>query len=226
MKTYIMRIGTSKAYYPKITHIFGIGHYKPKELGEDEFSKKAIFFYKYGNDLDFFLDQLIDLFRLRFENDSIKFDVITLYPTSKKDGINKNMETLIKRFSESINLPYRQIIRRIKDIRQNHTLKAFEERVANIQGSIEIIEDIKEKNVIILDNACTTGISLIDAANLLLDKGAHHVACICLGLNCKEKDSDYADLNKTLKYSKISTIFKTQFVPKEKREQWKIQQKQ
>lgn len=224
MDIYLLRVGTSKKLYPEIAHIFGIGYYKPKELGEDDFSKKLIYFYKYGNNLNFFLEKLIDLFKLRFEGDSIRFDYITLYPTRKKDEINPNMENLIKKFSPSINVPYKQILRRNKNIKPNHELKTFEDRKDNVKGSLDVLEDIKGKNIIVLDNTTTTGISLIDATNLLLSKGANNVACVCLGLNYKEKDKDYNDLNKTLKYSKIIKYFRSPFIPKEKREEWKTKQ--
>ncbi|MFH1641522.1 MAG: hypothetical protein ABIC04_01345 [Nanoarchaeota archaeon] len=51
MDLYLMRVGVSKKYYPNIAHIFAIDHYKPKEMGDDDFSKKLIYFYKFGNHL-------------------------------------------------------------------------------------------------------------------------------------------------------------------------------
>jgi hypothetical protein len=217
MNMYLLRVGTSKKLYPEIVHIFGIGHYKSKGLGEDDFSKKLIYFYKYGNEPDFFLEKLIDLFNLRFKGDTIQFDCIAVYPTRKKDTINPHMKALAENLSKSVGIPYKQIIRRNKDIKPNHELKTFEERAENVKGSIDITEDVAGKNIIILDNTTTTGISLIDAANLLLEKGARNVVCICLGLGYKNKDSDWNDLNKTLKYSRIKAICRSPFVPKEKR---------
>lgn len=221
MSLYIMRVGMSKGFYQEITHIFAIGHYKPKELGEDDFSRKLIYFYKYGNDINFFLEELTELYKLRFEGDSMKFDYFTLYPTRKKDGVNPNMVDLVNKISANVGLPYKQVLRRNKDVKPNHELKTFNERVENVKGSVDVTEDVVGKNILVLDNTATTGISLIDVANLLLSKGAKNVACICLGLSCKEKDTDYNDLNQTLKYSKISKIFKSPYVPKEKREKWK-----
>lgn len=56
MKLYLLRVCQSKKLYPCIAHVFAIEHYKPLELGEDDFSKKLMYFYKYGNDFDFFLE--------------------------------------------------------------------------------------------------------------------------------------------------------------------------
>jgi len=173
MNPYLVRVGMSKKLYPEIAHIFSIGHYKPKELGEDDFSRELIYFYKFGNKLNFFLERLIDMFKLRFEGDTIKFDYITLYPTRKKNEINPNMNDLIKKFSQSVNLPYNQILRRNRDIKPNHELRTFEERKDNVY---------------------------------------------------KGRESDWSDLNKTLKYSRIIGICKTPYVSEEKRRKWKKEQ--
>lgn len=219
-----MRVCQSKKLYPNIVHVFAIGHYKPLELGEDDFSKKLIYFYKYGNDFDFFLQNVLDLYNLRFKEDSIKFDYITLYPTREKGKVNPNMEKLVEEVSKQINIPYKQIIRRNRDINPNNQLKTFEERAQNVKGSIDVLEDVNVKNIIVFDNTSTTGISLIDATNLLIEKGANNIVCICLGISYKYRESDWDDLNKTLKYSRIKKICKTAFISEEKREKWKKEQ--
>jgi len=218
---YLLRVGASKPDYPNITHIFAIKHYKPKEEGDDEFSKRLIYFYKFGNNLDYFLESLINLYNLRFYGDSIIFDYVTLYPTRKKGEVNPCMAELIKKFSEKTGIPYRQVLRRNRDIRPNHELRTFKERKENVQGSLDVTDDVAKRNIIIFDNTSTTGISLIDAANLLKENGADHVACICLGLGYKEREKDWSDLNKTLKYSRIIDICKSTFIKKEEIEKWR-----
>lgn len=221
MDMYYVRVGSSKKFYPKPALIFGIGHYVAVKSGEDDYSRNLIYFYKYGNNIGFFAEELKDLYKLRFEGDKIRFDYMTLYPTRKKDGLNQNMQNLINKLSMEINLPYRQILRRNRDILPNHELKTFEERIKNVQNSIDVMENVKDKNIIVIDNTSTTGISLIDAANLLLNKGSKEVACMCLGLSAKEKDKDWSDLNKTLKYSRIKEICMSPFVPPEAYKKWK-----
>lgn len=224
MSLYLLRVGISKKLYPRIAHIFAIGHYMPKSLGDDDFSRKLIYFYKYGNDSDFFIEKLVELYKLRFEGDIIKFDCITLYPTRKKGQINEHMESLVQEFSKQVKLPYKQIIRRNKDIKPNHELTTFEERKDNVKGTVDMLEGVQGKNIIVFDNTSTTGISLIDVTNLLIENGAKNVACICLGLGYKGKETDWDDLNKTLKYSRIRDICRTPFVSEEKREKWKKEQ--
>ena len=221
MEIFLLRVGTSKKLYPKPAYIFGINHYMPIEMGKEEYSKRLLYFYKYGNEIEFFVQKLVDLFNLRFAGDNIKFDYVTLYPSHKKGHINANMENLVAKFSKLTGLPYKQILRRNTDIRPSHNLKTFEERKENLKSSIEILEVVTGKNVIVLDNTATTGMSLIDVTNLLIEKGAKNVVCICLGLGYKGKDNDWGDLNKTLKYSKIINVCKGPYVPKEVYEEWK-----
>ncbi len=226
MALYILRIGKSKQYYKEIAYIFGLNYYKRKSEGEDDFSKKLIYFYKYGNDIDHFVDQIVDLYELRFKKDSIKFDYITLYPTRTKDGLNSNMVNLAKTLSVKLNIPYNQVLRRNKDITPNHELDTFDKRADNIKESIGVVGDVVNKNVFVLDNTSITGISMIDATNILLANGAKNVVCICLGLSIIGKEGDWNDLNKTLKFSRIVEICKTPFVKKETREEWRKKQLQ
>ncbi|MBR9677192.1 hypothetical protein GOV04_03555 [Candidatus Woesearchaeota archaeon] len=222
MSEYIVRYAASKKLYPKEILIFALDYYKSLESGEDDFSRKLIYFYKYGNNLDYFLENLLQLFTLRFKDDAIKFDLVTIYPTHKKDSLNLNMISLIESFSKNSGLQYNQIIRRIKTIKSNHECKSFEERKENVKDSIEITGDVKGKNIILVDNTSTTGISLIDATNLLYEKGVNMVVCVCLGLSEKEKEKDWKDINKTLKYSKILTFCKSPFISEEERKKWKM----
>lgn len=218
---YPVRVGSSNPYYPRKILIFALGHCVPLEGGEDEFSKNQIYFYKYGNKIESFLQQLEELYTLRFYQDTIKFDYLTLYPTRTKDSFNKNMIDLLSQFSEKINIPYKEILRRNRTIKANHTLNTFKDRLNNVRGSIDVREDVKNKRILLFDNTSTTGISLIDAADKLYHDGAKEVVGICLGLSDRQKQNDWNDLNKTLKYSRIKDICKSAFVSKEKREEWK-----
>ncbi|MFW5982936.1 MAG: ComF family protein [bacterium] len=224
MEQFILRVAISPEYNYKLL-IFGLGHYISKNEGEDQFSKDLIYFYKYGNKEDYFRKKLNDLINLRLMGDSIKFDLITLYPTRHKGCYNENMDELVQNLSSDFAIPYKKILRRNRDIKPSHKISTFAERVENIKNSVDVTEKIDGKNIILVDNISTTGISLIDAANLLFEKGAKEVVGLCLGLSAKEKEKDWCDVNKTLKYSRIKTICKTPFVKEEDRKKWKEGQK-
>ena len=217
MNLFHLRVGNSPKYYPSRILIFGLGHYISVETKNDDFSQKLIYFYKYGNNLNLLLDLLKEMYALRFKDDFIKFDYMTLYPTRNKNTLNPYMDELLMKLSKELNLPSKKILQRNKDIKPNHELKTFEERVSNLKESIEVLEDVTGKNIIIFDNVSTTGISLIYAGNILLEKGAKEVVGICLGLSNKEAIHDWSDLNKTFKYQRIKELCKSPFIPKELR---------
>ena len=224
MRCYWLRVCSSPGY-AHIAHILGLGHYKKADSGNDEFSRQAIHFYKYGYFEDLFLEQLKDLMERYFMMAVPKFDFMTLYPTRQRNGFNTYMDGLLKKLSALTCMPYRQILTRKKDIKPNHDLKTFEERKNNVADSIELLEDVKGKRVIVVDNTSTTGISLIEVTNQLLAKGASTVVCLCLALSDKEKETDF-DLNLSKKWdiNEIITTFKSKKVPKGKIEKWKLAQ--
>ena len=113
--------------------------------GNDNFSKKMMYFYKFGNDAEFFLSQFLDIYKTYFEKDKLKFDIISLVPTHEKSGINKNMQSLAEKLSLSISVPYEQILVRNRAIKKSHEISTFPERHENIMGSMDVIENVSGK---------------------------------------------------------------------------------
>lgn len=222
MTQFYLRVCTAKKHYNYIFHVFGIGHYVRHKVASDEYSRKINNFYLYGNDKQDFLDALIEFFKKYISNAKPTFDCITLYPTHKKDKLNEHMISLLNGFSEATGLKYKQILRRNRTIKENHKLGSVEERRDNVAGSIDILEDVKDKNILIMDNVSITGTSLLDIGNELVKSRAKIVAGICLGLGDIEIETDY-DLNPSKKWDiyEIMAVFKSKKVSKEKREQWK-----
>ena len=128
MEIYWMRVCRSTEYKGIITHAFAIGHYVDIKDGSDEFSKKLMYFYKYGTDMDFFLSGFLDIYKTYFERDGLMFDLISLVPTHEKSGINKNMQALAEKLSIAIKMPLEQILARNRAIKGSHEISTFKER--------------------------------------------------------------------------------------------------
>ncbi len=224
MKTYWMRVCRSTKYPGVIAHSFAIDHYLDVDKGADEFSKKLIHFYKYRNDIDFFSSELIEIFKTYFEKDrdKLNFDIVTLMPTHEKNGINPNMLHLVEQFSAAINIPYGQIGIRNKTTKKQHEISNFNERYENVQDSISIVGEVKDKNILVLDNVVITGITLVSFVDALKRKGAKNVVCLALGLSRKEKDKDYY-LNETMGALELMAKFRSPKISKEEREAYKKQ---
>ena len=220
---YWMRACRSPKFPEMPMHVFALGHYRNLEAGKEEFSMKMNGFYLHGYSKEYFLGLLLDMWKMHFQNDAIKWDVITVYPTRDKGRFNENMVWLATELSKRTGVPYRQILERNRPIKPSHELANVDERYDNVKDSVDVTEDVTGKNVLIMDNASTSGLSLLAAKHKLLSMGASHVAGICLGLGELGKDTDY-DINPAKKASEMMTIFKSPKVSKEKREAWKKQQ--
>ncbi|PSH01898.1 MAG: hypothetical protein BRC26_02800, partial [Nanohaloarchaea archaeon QH_8_44_6] len=72
--------------------VLGLGEYK-KDKGEDDFSRKQVWFYVYGDeDIESeFETELEEMLNSRFVEDSLNWDLMTLYPTHYKGQVNANM---------------------------------------------------------------------------------------------------------------------------------------
>jgi len=207
-ETYLYRVAQS-TFYERDAYIFAIDHYVQQENRDDEFSKKLMYFYKHGNRAarDFFMKHFIRLVRNRFQQDERDYDYMTLYPTHQENGFNEHMETLLEGVAAATNIPFKKVLRRSHTIEPSHQLETVDDRKENVKSSIEITEDITEDNVLVIDNVSISGISLIDATNLLYEKGAKNVVCACLGLSQTGKERDYADLNQTMGAKRIIETF-------------------
>lgn len=169
-------------YYGSACSVFALDEYK-EDKGEDEFSRKIVWFYVYGDD-DIeheFHEELNSLIDSRFVKDDIEWDLMTLYPTHVKDKVNPHMQTLLKSLSSELGIEYRQIIRRNETIEENHELESTKAKVVNLEGSVDI-QDFEEDNIILIDNISITGTSLLHGANKLLSNGAERVFGVTLGL--------------------------------------------
>lgn len=222
MKLYWMRACRSTEYPGIVAHAFAIGHYVDMKDGNDDFSKKMMHFYKFGNDMDFFLSRFLDIYKTYFENDKLKFDIISLVPTHEKSGINKNMQALAEKLSIVIKIPHEQILARNRAIKGSHEISTFKERYENIGGSMDVIENVSGKNIILMDNVVITGTTLLEAARVLKENGAKTVVCMSLGLGIKGKETDYY-LGGNMMASELITKFTSAKIPRAQREAYKKQ---
>ncbi|MCR1951785.1 ComF family protein [Clostridium sp. DSM 100503] len=140
--------------------------------------KKLILEFKYnknflaGNILADYLCELIS------EN-NIKADAIFFIPSSKKAlkdrGFNQ-CEFMAQKISRRLNKPiYRDLIK-VKNIKEQKTLSR-EDRLKNIEGAFDVKSDknIKNKNIILIDDVITTGATLIECEKLLKKSGAKSI---------------------------------------------------
>lgn len=106
---------------------------------------------------------------------------IPLHPQRhKKRGYNQS-ELLAQEFSRQVGLPYQpQALTRIRNTQPQVGLNS-RARLRNLDGAFAVDETaVQGRNILLIDDVCTTGATLVTAAKVLLAAEAQTVAGYCL----------------------------------------------
>ncbi|HOM68548.1 MAG TPA: phosphoribosyltransferase family protein [Candidatus Paceibacterota bacterium] len=151
---------------------------------ENKLVKKIIWEYKYN-----FIEPLVDplneilkkyylaVFEPELTNKQPLVTFIPLYPARYRwRGFNQS-EVLAKKFALDLNLEFYETLKRKKFKKPQMEIKSYQARFENIKNSFEIIKanQIKNKDIILIDDISTTGATLIEAAKVLKQNGAKKV---------------------------------------------------
>ena len=174
--------------YP--AHIFALDYYEPGSHGEDEFSRKEVWFYYIGDDEleKEFSSRVEKLLDDLFVNNSIDWNYFTLAPSNEIDGLNENMLKICDTISEKEEIEYRQVLRRSMKVDESDEMSSTRQKVINQEGSIEITQDVEGDNIIILDNVSVSGVYLAYCTKMLLEADAKTVCCVVLGVTNSIRD--------------------------------------
>lgn len=134
-----------------------------------------------------------------------KTDIITFIPMRPLAeflrGYNQS-ELIAKRLSEHTGIPCRALLTKEFSTKKQHNLPGIA-RSGNLSGVFEPVKDkteeIKGKNILVVDDVCTTGNTLNEAAKTLLIFGAEAVFTAVCNVRKKEKKL----LNNTERYDKM-----------------------
>lgn len=118
------------------------------------------------------------------EEKEIYADVICYVPMTKKSekkrGFNQ-CEVIARHIGYHMNIPVSNCIKKIKNTKEQKTLTK-EERVKNLMGAFKVsrIEDIKNKNVILIDDVMTTGATINECKYVLKKSGANKITVLTI----------------------------------------------
>ena len=145
--------------------------------------KTLILKFKYEN--DFTAGYLLSKLLIEMiEEEKIYADVICYVPMTKKSekkrGFNQ-CELIAKNIGYHINIPVSDCIKKIKNTKEQKTLTK-EERIKNLRGVFKInrIKDIKDKNVILIDDVMTTGATINECKDVLKKSGANKITVLTI----------------------------------------------
>lgn len=185
----------SSPHYKHELPLLALDDYKPNSHGEDDFSRKQVWFYTYGDEdiKEEFKSQFIDLVNKYFADDSIEWDLMTLYPTHAEGVVNPNLRDLMMDVASETGTGFEQVLKRSHTVRESHELQDEKAKVVNLEGSIDVDRDVEGKNVILIDNIALSGVSLIHGANRLKQEGAENVLALSIGATTEGRDVSYLD---------------------------------
>lgn len=114
-------------------------------------------------------------------NEKKHFDFITYVPFTKSKyrerGYNQS-KLLAQNISYYLKIEYKDILVKTKDNKTQHTLTRTQ-RIKNVQNVFDINPKyfVRDKNILIIDDILTTGATLDECVNILLNNGAEEVMC-------------------------------------------------
>ena len=175
--------------YSKGILILAPGYYKSLGEGEDEYSKKSIYFtrgykvYKGYNVYEYFKNIFEEIYDTLFANSTLNFDYICVIPSHEKGIINQHLIRLASDVFGSHGVHYYDPIEKYESNPKFHGRMSMQEREMHLSNTIRINKDVDGKNIILFDNVTITGMSMIKCKDLLLQVGANKVMGISLGLS-------------------------------------------
>lgn len=119
-----------------------------------------------------------------------EFDYIIPVPLHesrlKERGYNQ-AELLAEHVSEYLKIPIRtDALFRIRATKRQSSLKRID-RVLNVKGAFDCKQDLSGKKVLLFDDICTTGNTLISCASALKSAGTQTICALTLSIHVVEK---------------------------------------
>lgn len=118
-----------------------------------------------------------------------EFDTVTWVPVSKKRlrkrGYDQS-ELLARSACRFWDIrPVRLLEKKVDNPAQSG-IRDDAARRANVLGVYEAVGDVAGKRILLIDDICTTGATLIECTRVLEDAGAEQVVCVAVALTRKE----------------------------------------
>ena len=110
----------------------------------------------------------------------LDYDILTFVPLHHfKQNVREFNQAQL--FAEELgkfnNTKAISILRKVRSTSAQMDLNR-EQRLQNVNGAFECISDVRNKNIILVDDVCTTGSTLRECSKVLLAAGANKVTCL------------------------------------------------
>ncbi len=151
---------------------------------------RAILRLKHYDNVDMIETMAYEMTRaLRSRCDAAAFDVVTCVPMMRDEqrerGFNQS-ELLAKEIAKNLGIPFRRTLKKIYPTLSQKSLPMMG-RSGNLLGVYDCIENVKDQNIIIIDDLITTGATLHECAKMLKIAQAKHVTALVFAATVPEK---------------------------------------
>lgn len=161
--------------------VFGLDWYRQRSPSFTALQSLA----KYDDDepITHFEPRLQDMVHRRFLRDRWNYDYITVFPSHEKETLNPSLVDLAQEAVVETSMVYTPLLERTETTdRQREKSEAGRKQVAIDPGeTLRVRAALNGETVVLLDDICTTGSSLLAGAYLLREAGASRVVGVTLG---------------------------------------------
>lgn len=112
-------------------------------------------------------------------------DLVTCVPMSRKKQKNRGYnqsEVIAKEAVKLLNLPYKNLLEKLRDNTEQHTLsaRAREFNTVDVYSLVHDKDIIQGKNILLIDDIITTGSTVKSCAEVLQKGGAGNIVCCAI----------------------------------------------
>ncbi len=152
--------------------------------------RQAVLNAKYKNPASFLNSFTKDIY---YDIDSIlsenQIDLIVPSPAYKTKFYSQEYDLpmeMAKKISKEFNIPVSYCIKKIRKTEKQHDLSK-EKRKVNLVNAFEVVEDIRDKNILLIDDVLTTGVTVSTIAKELKIAGCKQVIAWAYTYNTFER---------------------------------------
>lgn len=174
--------------------VFALDWYEPRSKADEpsKFSTRLLSFAKEDKDVhtDHFRTRMRDLIHRRFLRDRWEYDYITVFPSHEAGRLSPPLVELARDAVLKTPVVYTPLLERTETTPRQRQ-RTHEERLEVAKypkATLRVQSQLEDDTVIILDDVCTSGASLMAGAHLLRTAGAKRVIGLVLGITSGRHD--------------------------------------
>ena len=115
--------------------------------------------------------------KLKSENISADFIVpVPMYRSDEKKRGYNQAYLIAKEVSIVLDIPICSAVKKIRRTAEQKTLGKTE-RLKNLENAFKVVQTVRNKRIILIDDVCTTGSTFSEISGLLKENGAEYVYC-------------------------------------------------